>query len=372
VPLFYCVRRLTASGAAGLILAAAFLLHPEIASQHFNSGYEVVFVPAFFFAAFYYFTQKRFGLFMFFLVMVLAVREDFVATALIFALYALIKKRPRRWILVPLALFAVWQTAIVLIFNAKIVHYGFNLYYGHFGGSIGEMAKTIITHPVYALEEVWRYHASYLYNLLMPEGLFLPFASAASLFALPNLALTLTRGQDISAAAGGISHYSVLVVAALWLGLAGFITVVQKRVGARAGAVAPVFVAVVIAVFVAGSAHLWLYQVPVSKPADIAALSRAVELVPADPDVSFSSNDGRALAHLSSRWEIYEPLLWDVPQPPDYLPQGIDRLPADYVLVKPFTNPIYNDAGAFEFLTEPDSPYQLIFEEDGIKLYRRN
>ncbi len=383
VPLFYCVRRLTGSAAASLILAAAFLLHPEIASQHFNSGYEVVFVPLFFFAAFYYFTEQRFGLFTFFLVMVLAVREDFIPAALVFAVYALIKKRSWRWVLTPLALFIIWETIVNLIFNAKIVHYGFNLYYGHFGGSIGEMARTIITHPVYALEEVWRYHSSYLYNLLMPEGLFLPFASAASLFALPNLILTLTRGQDISAASGGISHYSVLVVAALWLGLAGFITAVQKRLrsGAEDGngletpggpaALAPVFVAIVIAVFVAGSAHLWLYQLPASKTPDTAALSRAVDMVPADPDVSFASNDGRALSHLSSRWEVYEPLLWDVPEEPDRLPQGTEQLKADYVLVKPFTNPVYNDAGAFAFLTEPGARYKLLFDQDGIRLFKR-
>jgi len=374
VPLFYCVRRLTGSAAASLLLSAAFLFHPEIVSQHFSSGYEVVFVAAFFFAAFYFFTERRFGLFIFFLVMVLTVREDFMPVALVFAVYALIKRRGPRWILTPLALFVVWGTAVILIYNATIVHYVFNLYYGHFGGSPGEMVKTVITHPVYALEEVKRYHTSYLYNLLMPEGLLLPFASAASLFALPNLAATLSRGQDITAASGGISHYSVLVVSSLWLGLAGFISIVQKRVGARgrlggAAAVTPVFVAVVIAVFVAGSAHLWLYELPVSKPADADALTRAIEMVPAE--ASLSSNDGRALAHLSSRWEVYEPLLWDVPEEPDRLPQGMDQLQVDYVLVKPFGNPYFNDAGAFSFLTEPGSPYRLQFEENGIRLFRR-
>lgn len=393
VPLFYCVRRITGSGAAGLILAGAFLLHPEIVSQHFNSGYEVVFVAAFFFAAFYFFIQKRFGWFMFFLVMVLAVREDFIPAALIFAVYALIKRRSAVWILTPLALFVVWELVANLIFNAVIVHYGFNLYYGHFGESPAQMARTIISHPIYAMEEVRRYHSSYLYNLLLPAGLVLPLASAAFLFALPNLALTLTRGQDVSAASGGISHYSVLVVAALWLSLAGFIRLIQKRVsdaGEAGGAgqantteemnpaaegygvqgKAAVFVSVVIAVFIVGTSHLWMYYLPTSETPDTSALRRAIEMVPAD--ASFASNDGRALSHLSSRWEVYEPLLWDVPQEPDRLPQGRDQLKAEYVLVKPFTNSYYNVAGAFEFLTEPGSRYQLLFDEDGIKLYKKN
>ncbi len=398
VPLFYCLRRITRSGAAALILSGAFLLHPEIVSQHFTSGYAVVFVAAFFFAAFYFFMEKRFGLFIFFLVMVLAVREDFVPAALVFAVYALIRRRPKAWVLMPLMLFIVWQAVTFLIFNASIVHFTFNLYYGHLGNSTGEMLKTIVTHPVYTLEEVRRYHASYLYNLLAPAGLVLPLAGAASLFALPNLALTLARGQDISAAAGGISHYSVLVVAAFWLGLAGFITMAQKRVGGgKAGATGSaaglevgatggemegaagrkagvaglmaVFVAVVIAVFVAGSSHLWAYYLPVSKPADAVALSRAMAMVP--PNASLSSNDGRALSHLSSRWEVYEPLLWDVPTEPDRLPQGTEQLKADYVLVKPFGNAYYSDAGAFGFLTEAGSPYRLIYDEGRIRLFTR-
>lgn len=393
VPLFYCVRRITGSAIAGLVLAGAFLLHPEIVSQHFTAGYEVVFVAAFFFSAFYFFIERRFGWFMFFLVTVLAVREDFIPAALIFAVYALIKRRSVAWILTPLALFIVWEVVANLIFNAVIVHYGFNLYYGHFGDSPSQMAKTIIAHPIYVLEEIRRYHSSYLYNLLLPAGLVLPFASAAILFTLPNLALTLTRGQDISAASGGISHYSVLVVAALWLALAGFISIVQKRVTAAGGAGfagqssaadginpghqgygiqgrAAVFVSVVIVVFVVGTSHLWLYYLPVSQTPDTAALRQAVEMVPAD--VSVSSNDGRALSHLSSRWEVYEPLLWDVPEEPDRLPQGREQLKAEYVLVKPFMNPYYNDAGAFRFLTEPGSRYQLLFDEDGIKLYKKD
>lgn len=392
VPLFYCVRRISGSAIAGLVLAGAFLLHPEIVSQHFTAGYEVVFVAAFFFSAFYFFIEKRFGWFMFFLVMVLAVREDFIPAALIFAAYALIKRRSAVWILTPLALFIVWEVVANLIFNAVIVHYGFNLYYGHFGASPWQMAKTILTHPIYALEEIRRYHSSYLYNLFLPAGMVLPLASAAILFALPSLALTLARGQDISAASGGISHYSVLVVAALWLALAGFISIVQKRVtvAGEAGFAgqssadegmnpapqgygiqgrAAVFVSVVIAVFVVGTSHLWLYYLPITQTPDTAALRRAIEMVPAD--VSVSSNDGRALSHLSSRWEVYEPLLWDVPEEPDRLPQGREQLKAEYVLVKPFTNPYYNDAGAFRFLTEPGSRYQLLFDEDGIKVYKK-
>jgi len=372
LPLFYCSRRITGSAAASLILAAAFLLHPEIVAQHFTSGYEVVFAAAFFFAAFYFFMEKRFGLFIFFLVMVLAVREDFIPAALVFSIYALIKKRRLRWVLTPLALFLVSEVAVNLIFSSTIEHYTFNLYYGHFGQSPGELARTVVSHPVYAFQEIWRYHASYLYNLMMPEGLFLPFAGAASLFAIPNLMFTLARGQDISAGAGGISHYSVLVVSAFWLGLAAFISFVRKRLiqsGESAGAaLAPVFISVIIAVLVLGSVHLWSYYLPLSRPADADALNQAIEMVP--PDASVSSNDGRALSHLSSRWEVYEPLLWDVPGP-DRLPQGFEQLAAEYVLVKPFGNPYFDEAGAFEFLTTPGSPYLLIFEKDGIKLYRR-
>ena len=321
-----------------------------------------------------------------FLVMVLAVREDFVPVALMFAVYGLIKRRSLVWILTPLALFIAWEAVVILIFKAVVVHFVFNLYFGHFGSSPGELVRTVIFHPVYTMEEILRLQSSYLYNLLMPMGLVLPFFSAVILFALPNLALMLIRGQNFSAAAGGISHYSVLVVSALWLGLARFAAIMRKRSnsvvpasgisgtkqepgGGGIAGMGAVVVAVVIAVLVAGASHLWLYYLPVSTPADAEALIRAVQMVP--PDASVSSNDGRALIRLSSRWEVYEPLVWDVPEEPDRLPQGIEQLKTEYVLVKPFTNPVFNDAGAFAFLTEPGSAYRLLFDENGIKLYKR-
>lgn len=371
VPLFYCARRLTGSGAASLLLAAAFLFHPEIVAQHFTSGYEVVFVAVFFFAAFYFFQKKSFWPFLLFFLLMLSVREDFVLAGALFGVYALIKRRPLIWVVVPMAVGLLWQAAVFAIMGAHTEHWVFNLYYGHFGDSPGQMAKTVLRHPVYALEEVRRLHFSYLYNLMMPAGLLLPLTSLASIFAIPNLSLSLARGQDFSAAAGGISHYSVLVVAAFWLGLAGF----AARLRRRAGALAPVFLAVVIAVLVAGSAHLWWYYLPTGAPADGAALTEAVNMVP--PAASVASNDGRALVRLSSRWEVYEPLLWDVPQPPDFLPQGTEQLKAEYVLLKPFRKSgIYNDEGAFGFLyeqgNEQRNPYRLIFERDGIRLYKRD
>ncbi len=370
VPLFYCVRRITGSAVAALILAAGFLLHPEIVAQHFTSGYEVVFVAALFFAAFYFLMERRFGLFVFFLIMVLMVREDFAPAAFVFAVYALIKRMPLRWVLTPLVLGIVWQTVVTLIFNATIEHWVFNLYYGHFGDSPTEMVKTVVAHPVYALEETWSLQKSYLYNLLMPMGFVLPWTSLVSIFAIPNLAGFLARSNDVAAAAGGISHYSVLVVSALWLGLAGFIGRSRKWAAASKQTVTAVAFSIVILVMVLSSAHVWAYRLPTGKPADAAALDSAIALIPADAAVS--SNDGRVFPRLSSRLGLYEPLVWDVIEEPDRLPHGIEQLKlGEYVILKPFGHPFYNDEESFRFVTEPGSPYELIFEEQGIRVYRK-
>ncbi len=368
VPLFYCVRRLTASAVAGLLLAVAFLFHPEIAAQPFTSGYETVFVAAPFFAAFYFFLERRFGLFLALLVITVSVREDFVPAALVFGIYALLVRRSRKWVLAPLALGAVWGAAVLIIFRLTIVHNMFALYFGHLGDSPTAMIHTLIFHPIYSVDEVRRLQTSYLYNLLAPEGLVLPFAGLASLFALPNIVINVLRGSDPSGVAGGIAHYSVLVVAAFWLTIAGLIGQAQKRLPGREK-LAAVVAALVVVIMVAASAHIWVNFLPKGPPPDAAALTRALAMVP--PDASFSSNDGRALSHVPARWGLYDPLLWEAPQPPDRLPQGIDRLPADYVLVKPFGNSMYNDAGAFAFLTAPGTPYRLIFEQNGIRLFHK-
>ncbi|MEK7818019.1 MAG: DUF2079 domain-containing protein, partial [Actinomycetota bacterium] len=370
VPMFYCIRRLSGSGVAALLLSVAFLFHPEIVSQHFTSGYEVVFAAPFFLAAFYFFTEGRFAPFMLFLVLTLSVREDMVPVAFVFCVYALLKRRQAKWVLPPLVLGIVWQVAVILIFNAVIENWMFNIYYGHFGSSPAEMIKTIVFHPVYAIEETVRLHGSYLYNLLMPESFILPWTGLASLFALPNLAISLTKGHDFSAAAGGISHYSVIVVTALWLGLTGYIKRAQRRYrGTKREGVAA-FVAVMIVVLVASAAHLWFYYLPAREPREAAALPAAIELIPADGSVS--TNDGRVIPRLSSRWEIYEPLIWDVIEEPERLPQGTEQLQrAEFVILKPFGHPLYNDEGAFRFATGPESSYRLIFEQDGIRVYQR-
>ena len=370
VPLFYCVRRLTGSGIAGLLLSAAFLFHPEIVSQHFTSGYEVVFVAVFFFAAFYFFMEKRFGLFMFFLLMVLTVREDFIPVALVFSFYSLLKRMPWKWVVAPFAAWIVWQSVVVLIFSATTEHWVFNFYYGHFGDSPAQMVKTIAGHPLYALEETWRLQKSYVYNLLMPMGLVLPWTSLVSIFALPNLATFLARSNDVSLAAGGIAHYSVLIVSALWLGIVSFINRAQQRVPAADRRRTAIIFSVIFITLIGSAAHLWTYNLPLGKPAAAAALDKAIDMVPADAPVA--SNDGRVFPRLSSRWGLYEPLIWAVPEEPDRLPQGLEQLErADYVILKPFGNPLYNDEGSFSFVVAPGSPYRLIFEEDGIKVYRR-
>ncbi|GBE57870.1 hypothetical protein BMS3Abin01_00796 [bacterium BMS3Abin01] len=370
VPLFYCVRRLTGSGIAGLLLSAAFLFHPEIVSQHFTSGYEVVFVAVFFFAAFYFFMEKRFGLFMFFLLMVLTVREDFIPVALVFSFYSLLKRMPWKWVVAPFAAWIVWQSVVVLIFAATTEHWVFNFYYGHFGDSPAQMVKTIAGHPLYALEETWRLQKSYVYNLLMPMGLVLPWTSLVSIFALPNLATFLARSNDVSLAAGGIAHYSVLIVSALWLGIVSFINRAQQRVPAADRRRTAIIFSVIFITLIGSAAHLWTYNLPLGKPAAAAALDKAIDMVPADAPVA--SNDGRVFPRLSSRWGLYEPLIWAVPEEPDRLPQGLEQLErADYVILKPFGNPLYNDEGSFSFVVAPGSPYRLIFEEDGIKVYRR-
>lgn len=186
------------------------------------------------------------------------------------------------------------------------------------------------------------------------------------MFALPNIAINILRGSDVSGVAGGISHYSVLIVSAFWVTLAGFIAYLQKKLPGRER-VAAVSASIVIFILVAATAHIWIKTLPQGPPADAAALAKALAMVP--PGVSFASNDGRALSHVPARWGLYEPLLWDVPRGPDRLPQGIDRLDADYVLVKPFNNTYYNDAGSFAFLTAPGSRYEKIFDQDGIRLF---
>lgn len=371
VPLFYCVRRLTGSATAGLLLAAAFLLHPEIVSQHFTSGYEVVFAAAPFLAAFYFFLARRPGWFLFFLVLTLSVREDFVTAAFVFAIYALFRRRTPFWVGVPMALGIAWQAAVLVIFSQTIDHWMFSLYYGHLGATPAEALGTVLTEPLYTLRETWRLHGSYLYNLLLPAGLLLPFGGLASIFALPGLAANLSLGFDFSAAGGGVAHYSVLIVAALWLGLAGVIGRARKRHGGGDGQKVAAGMAVMILVLTTAAVHLWVNQLPVRESPQAQALRQAIDTIPAG--VPVSTNDGRVIPALSGRREIYEPLIWELPAEPDRLPQGVDQLErAHYVILKPFGgNSLFNDEKAFSFVSEPGSPWRLIFEGDGIRVYQR-
>lgn len=372
VPMFYCARRLAKGTLAGLLLTVAFLFHPEIVAQHFTSGYEVVFGAAPFLAAFWFFLARRPGWFLFFLVLTLAVREDFVPVAFMFAVFALFRRRTLFWVGAPLVLGIAWQAAVLVIFSQTIDHWMFGLYYGHLGQTPAEALTTVFIDPLYTLKETWRLHSGYLYNLLLPAGLLLPFGGLASIFALPGLAANLALGFDFSAAGGGVAHYSVLIVAALWLGLAGFIGRAGERQGGGEGRAVALSLAVTVVALTAAAAHLWIGQLPLTEPAQGEALRRAVATVP--PDVPVATNDGRVIPELSGRTEIYEPLVWELPTGPDRLPQGLDELKdADYIILKPFGgNALFDDEKAFSFVTEPGSSWRPVFEQDGIRVFRRD
>lgn len=202
------------------VLCLAWLLSPFVQSIAAFEFHAMAFAPFFIFWAIYYYQRQRWGHFLAFFLICLAIREDIALTIMGFSLIALIEKRSLRWRIVPLIVGFVWFI-IALKLSPLFTGYGqykFLAYYGWLGSSPLAMLGTIINHPFYFLQNIITVRTfEFLIGLGLPFlFLFLLKRKYLSLIILPLVQYILLRNPGELTL---VSHYSAPLLAPIFVAL---------------------------------------------------------------------------------------------------------------------------------------------------------
>jgi uncharacterized membrane protein len=364
LPVFWLARKHLGSPRAALGFAVAYLLYPPVQWLVLDDFHAVALACPFLLFAWWYLDEHRLWPFAGFAALAILTKEEigFVVAAL-GLWYALARRRRRAG----LAIAVIGTAASLIAILVVIPAFGdgesdFYRRYAEVGGSPGGLVESTLTDPLHVLQVAFDGGGfGYLVRLLLPFALVL-LAPLTLVVALPELAINLLSSAPTQTSIH--FHYTAAITPALIVGsIFGTARVVRRRPRAAR----PLSIAVVALTLAAG---WWLGPLPYPGGEELAADSwhvqghdrvtkRAVESIPADAAVSASNTPG---AHLSERRRILS------------FPY---RLDADWVVVDE-RRPSYADravapveaAAAVAWLRR-DPDWQLVFDEDGVLVFRR-
>ena len=364
LPVFWLARKHLGSPRAALGFALAYLLYPPVQWLVLDDFHAVALACPLLLFALWYLDEDRLGAFAVVAVLAVLTKEEvgFVVAGL-GLWYALARGRGRAGIAIAAAGTAVSLLAILAVLPAfSDGESDFYSRYGEVGGSPGGIVETLVTDPLHVLEVAFDGRGlGYLARLVAPLALAL-LAPLTLVVALPELAINLLSSAPTQTSIH--FHYTAGIIPAL---VAGSIFGAAKVVRRRPRAATPL---AGLAVALALLSGWWLGPLPYPGGEDLAAdawhvdahdriAERALEHVPAGAVVSASNAPG---AHLSERRRILS------------FPYRHD---AEWVVVDE-TRPSYADravapveaAAAVAWLRRDDD-WRLIFEEDGVLVFRR-
>lgn len=190
----YLLARTKLNKTFSLSLVVAYLLYPSVGYINLFEAHFEIYEIFFLFCALYYFEKKNFKWFMIFIFLTLFCKENAGLVVFMLGIYALVRRRSKKWVLAPLMLGGVWFFAAVKIViphfakDAELYQEGFmfSFYYSHLGNNMLEMVKTIVLHPVRtALYALTPGKMLYLFQLFLPIGFLGLLSPSALLPAIP-------------------------------------------------------------------------------------------------------------------------------------------------------------------------------------------
>lgn len=347
-----------------LVLTLLYYAFPTVQYTALDAFRERSFGLCFFLWAMWAFRRGRWRPFLILLVLLIICRLEAALFASFFGIYALLVGRRGRWAIVPLVLglgyFFIGNFVFVPFVNqGQPVTYVYEYFYP-LGTSMGEVVRTILTHPLYTFEVSFR-TAKVVYLLL----LFLPTAGLALLapkelvFGLPILGLNLMATKpELS----NIRYwYSMLLVGPLVVAtivavrrLQEWSPLVRRRPWLP---LVPLLVCILLSQAVPRNpvVSLLLYHEPAAR---LATADQIVAMLPPDARVAASS---RLTPHLLRRYLYYYPLADQSVLP------TLTYIAAD-VSSNSFDDP--PSRAQIEQLRRSDE-WELILDRDGYQVFKR-
>ncbi|HEX5501392.1 MAG TPA: DUF2079 domain-containing protein [Thermomicrobiales bacterium] len=345
-------------------MVVLYLAYPVVQYTNMDAFRERSFGLCFFLWAMWAFRRGRWRTFLVFLVLLIICRLDAALFAACFALYALLVRRERRYVVVPailgLGYFFVGDFIFVPLVNqGHPVSYVYE-YFQPLGATMGQVARTVVTHPLFTLQATFRVaKVEYLFLLLLPLAGLPLLAPRELVFTLPILGLNLLATKpELS----NIRYwYSMLLVGPLIVATIVAVRRLQGRWPASRARpwliLAPLGCCLLLAqVFPRNPVvSLVLHHEP---PARLATANGIVRAIPPDARVAASS---RLATHLLRRYEYYYPLA------------DLSVLPTlDYIAADVASDSFDSADGRAQLEAIRHSPdWELIIDKNGYQLFKR-
>jgi uncharacterized membrane protein len=195
-PLYALARRALKRDLPAALLAIAYLLNPGLQAANLFDFHAQMMAGTLLLFAFYYLVEKRFAPFVLFAALAAFTKEGTVLIVAMMGLYALFPLKRPRWgvpiFAAGVGYFLLVMLVLIPLFNAGEQSQLVEGRYEAFGGSLGGVARTALTDPVFTLRFVLAHgKTGYISELLDTTwylGLLAPFVL---MLPLPELAVNL-------------------------------------------------------------------------------------------------------------------------------------------------------------------------------------
>lgn len=367
-PVFLLARKHLASERAGLGFALVYLLYPPTQWLALNEFHAVALATPLLLFAFWFLDEDRLVPFAAVATLACLTKEQVpLAVAALGVWYAFAHGRRRAGAVIAAAGVAVAVLAIEIVIPhfAPAGSSAFEGRYREVGGSPAGILETALTDPLRILEQAFGGHGiPYLLELLLPLLALPLLAPLAALTALPELAANLLSSTRTQTSIH--FHYTAAAIPGLVAAAVMGAARLRRLAGRRRALVTAVVLATVAANYVLGAIPIWrafpggetLATRDYAVTAHDRVAARALRLIPDDAVVSATNSLG---GHLSERRRVLSFPVF----------RGAEWIAADE------TRPGYADRIAPLATAERlrrlrlDERWRIVFDEDGIVLFRR-
>jgi len=166
----------------GLAFALLYLIYPPLIYMNLYEFHPIALASTFLIFATYFYRTDRFRAFWGFLALAMLCQENVALIVMAFGLYALIERRSRKWVWVPIAVGLLYFVLVVVIVMPRLNRY-VQMYsmYSHLGASFPEVMKNAATHPGLVMKSMWNPERLTFFNLLFAPLGYLSLLSPFSL-----------------------------------------------------------------------------------------------------------------------------------------------------------------------------------------------
>ncbi|MDD5110734.1 MAG: DUF2079 domain-containing protein [Patescibacteria group bacterium] len=200
------------SPAASLALGVAYLISPFTQNLSLFEFHFIAFAVPLVLSAAAAYQRKNFRSFFIWSALALLIREDAALIIGAFALLSWLERRPRRWVVTPLAMAVVWMPLAFLIIHSASVtgNYKYGIYYAWLWPAIFSAPWSVLGHFLQ------------IGNFEMIAGMLLPFAFLPLLAPAALILAVAPLAQILLGAPGGgdlilKTQYIALFLPALWI-----------------------------------------------------------------------------------------------------------------------------------------------------------